>query len=110
MSQNYIYARDPATNEITIQIETPDNKKHRVKDVPSYDYHKGMNDLIDTLEREVNRLESEMEEADQRYEEEQSALWFELATRVNSLGHDPLSIITDELKKYGLYLEMRRAA
>lgn len=117
MNPNYIYAHDPATEQITIQIETISNKGLFVAHVPSYERYEELKDRIEELERhndqlneEICSLESDMEEADQRYEEDQYCFWSNLALRVNSLGHDPLEIIAEELKKHGFYLEMRRAA
>ena len=102
----YVYARNEITKEISIELVSclDDEYQTAIYDVPSY---KDLNELID----ESNRLlEERIEQAEARYDEELEEFWRLFAARVNTFGHDPLSLITDEFKKYGLYFDTRIAA
>lgn len=62
------------------------------------------------LMNDIFLFKGALERADQNYEEEWEMLWRELATKVNTYGCDPQSLVAEELRKYGLYFEARVAA
>lgn len=108
----YVYARNSATGEISIDLKASLNRElyEELCEVPSYE---SLNELIEEnnrLDIENERLEECIEQAEARYDEEVEEFWRWFATQVNTLGHDPLSLIADELKKYELYLDRRIAA
>lgn len=107
----YVYVRNEITKEISIGLVSclDDEYQTAIYDVPSY---KDLNELIDESNRlhiENENLEERIEQAESRYGEEVEGFWRWFATQVNTFGYDPLSLIADEIKKYGLYFDSRVA-
>lgn len=111
----YVYARNSATGEISIDLKASLNRDlyEELCEVPIYEIYESLNELIDEnnrLDIENEHLEERIEQAEARYDEKVEEFWRWFATQVNTLGHDPLSLIADELKKYELYLDRGIAA
>ena len=111
-TEAYVYARNSATGEISIDLKASLNRDlyEELCEVPIYE---SLNKLINENNRlgiENEHLEERIEQAEARYDEKVEEFWRWFATQVNTLGHDPLSLIADELKKYELYLDRRIAA
>lgn len=111
-SETYVYARNEITKEISIELVSclDDEYQTALCDVPNYETLIEAIDESSRLHIENGHLEECIEQAEARYDEELEEFWRLFAARVNTFGQDPLSLIADELKKYGLYFDSRVAA
>ncbi len=82
--------------------------------VPTYEQWSYLQDENSELEDKIGSLQDDIDDLECQIGNDQSEdLEFflkDLAAQVNTYGHDPISIINDALKKYGIYLEQRKVA